>query len=98
MLKMVFLLIAYAGINFVNSVAISNLWLWFIVPTFELPLISIPVAWGISLLATLFKDVDVVALADSKVKTNELLLAYTVACFWKPFLALSFGYILSLFV
>lgn len=76
-----------------NGFVLCKLWIWFIVPTFGLPTLTIPVALGISLMASYL---------TSRPDTNQddktdwgMLLAMSLIY---PLLVLLFGWFYTLFM
>ncbi len=53
LLNIIFLLCISAAATTFNGLTLSVLWIWFIVPTFKVPVLSIPVAIGIALIVGL---------------------------------------------
>lgn len=74
---------------------LSKLWLWFIVPTFGLPALSVPLAIGLCVLVGLFTANLARRQKDEETSFWTL---YLVDGFVAPALALLFGYIVTLFV
>lgn len=73
---------------------LSLLWLWFIVPTFNAPVLSVAVAMGVSVIAGLFTA----NLSKSK-EDEESDLPYTFFVgLITPALSLLFGYLISVFM
>ncbi len=77
----------------IRGFVLVKLWLWLIVPTFGLTVLSLPAAIGVSL---------VVGFLTSELKTapdkEEATAFGLVLILINPFLSLLFGYIISLFL
>jgi hypothetical protein len=74
---------------------LSKLWLWFIVPTFNAPLLKIPEAIGVSMVVTYMISVP------TKSKEESFLKAFVLAfvfCTFKPLIALLFGSIIRMWM
>ena len=74
-----------------NGVALSVLWGWFMVGSFGLPAISVPLAIGIGIIVSYLTD------QDQEVKKREIgeWIGYVLA---KPIVALVIGWIVYQFV
>ena len=83
-----------------SGFVVTKLWKWFIVPTFHIQELTIPVAIGISLFLHFTTKADLSELPtkhDDKT-TEEKLLQATVNVIFKPAFILLFGWIVSLFI
>jgi multisubunit Na+/H+ antiporter MnhB subunit len=79
-----------------NGYVLSVLWRWFMVPTFHLPTLSIPVAIGIAMVISyLTHQYDPYESPDS---ASERMLKSAVVGLCKPGFALLFGWIVLQFV
>lgn len=76
-------------IFFSYGIAISYLWSWFVVPLGVKP-ISVPLAVGLVVLASMFNSVDIYK--------HETDTAKLIGFFIRPWIILFFGYLISLFV
>ena len=78
-----------------SGYVITLLWKWFVVPTFGLPLLSIPLAIGLALLLTMFRTTP-----DSKPKQEATeVLGRVIGESWlKPAMLLAFGAIVKHFL
>lgn len=76
-----------------NGFALKQLWLWFVVSTFGLPELSIPVALGLSLTITLLTNTPE-GKKDDKAEWWEPLLQIAA----KPVIYLTCGFLVHLFV
>lgn len=77
---------------FLSSLAIKNLWSWFIAGYFGIKQLTIPVALGISVLIGCFKGSSIKKEEDSNI-TEALFTAILT-----PLLSLGIGYIIHLFM
>jgi len=84
-------LIPYSMI--LNGWAFAKLWAWFIVPSFGLPLLSIPVAMGVALVVTYLTY----QVPNSKSDYNMVELLFRGFSFatFKPLICLGTGYIIK---
>ena len=73
---------------------LTVLWSWFIVPTFSLPQLSIPVAIGLTLLVGMFKSYTV----KREKKTSQESLTEAIAVVLIPLFVLFLGWIVHLFM
>lgn len=73
----------------INGFVLRQLWEWFIVPTFDLPLFSIPIAIGIGA----FISYTTHQYSDVEVDWN----CWSYCCIAKPLTYLLVGYIVTLF-
>jgi len=78
-----------------NGFVLVKLWSWFIVPTFGLPALSIPLAIGIALTAK-FITQDLSNINNAKQEGSNW--TPIVVAFANPFLVLLFGWIVKCFV
>lgn len=81
--------------SILNGYVLSILWAWFIVPTFHAPVLSIPVAIGVSMVIHYLTFTDTTDLAkkeDSK-WWSSLLIALL-----RPVVVLAFGAVVHCFV
>ena len=80
-----------------SGYALSILWEWFVVTTFSLPSISIPVAIGLALIVNFLTHQD----SETDVKDmgiGEILFLAAAKGMAKPLLALLIGWIVTLFM
>jgi hypothetical protein len=82
----------------VNGYALSVLWGWFIVPTFELPQLSVAAAIGLALTVSYVTNHARIGEKTPKTPYAELLVELALLTFLKPMLVLSLGYICTLFM
>ena len=75
---------------------LTVLWSWFVVPTFRLPELSIPVAIGLSLIVGMFKGYN----NPEKTENEDVYVKVTkvVMLFVGPFIVLFLGWIVTLFM
>jgi len=78
---------------FLKAFVTAKLWAWFIVPTFAAPQISLPVAYGISVISVLLTYQRGGKTEEDR-KASEIL-GFAIAA---PLVALLFGYIATLFM
>lgn len=97
------ILLAFVGITamlVIGSIwrgyVFSVLWKWFIVPIFGLPLLSIPVAIGIALVAS-FLAYQYHYVKDERSESEKLFGAMGIMMFY-PALVLLIGWIVTLFL
>lgn len=76
---------------------LSILWRWFVVATFGLPTISIPIAIGLCIVAAMIISHPIRHDKDDR-PSNEKLLCASVAIFLGPLMALTFGWIVKLWI
>ena len=76
-----------------NAYALSVVWGWFIVSTFGLPEISIPVALGIALIATILKSNS-----GNSTEFNEELFVKIITATITPFMYIGIGYVYLQFI
>lgn len=81
--------------SILNGYVLSVLWTWFVVPTFGLPKLSIPVAIGISLVVSYLTHQRSDSSDDDK---DNLLLKWVARLVLNPLVALLFGWIVHFFV
>lgn len=75
-----------------NAWALTLLWAWFVVPTFDVPALTIPVALGLSLIIALFKPIT-----GEKQSVRRNLAIMIVGIIFPP-CVVGIGYIVQLFV
>ena len=83
-----------------SGFVVTKLWKWFVVPTFDVKELSIPIAIGISLFLFFTTKADLSELPtkhDDKT-TKEKLMQATINVIFKPTFILLFGWIVSLFI
>jgi hypothetical protein len=80
-----------------NGWALSKLWLWFIVPTFDLPPISIPAAIGMAIVVGYMSKTIKPTKPGEKTYGEALLEDFGVSTF-KPLFALLIGSIVRLYL
>jgi len=92
-----FLLISVVLSNILSGYVLSILWGWFITPTFGLPLLSIPIAIGLSLVIRyLTQDYN-----NTKNKDESFAYSLCKALIYstiKPLFALLMGWVVKLFI
>jgi len=77
----------------IRGLVLVKLWAWFITPTFGLPLLTVPVALGVALIAGFLTN------SNTQYKDHETDWgANVVAAILGPLLALFFGWIYTLFM
>lgn len=81
--------ILIAGVIVANGWALATLWGWFIVPTFGLPSLSIPVAIGICLIVGFLTHQPV---QSSKPKQGRAILAGRL---FEPFVVVALGWVVK---
>ena len=79
-----------------SGYALSVLWSWFIVPTFGLPAISIPVAIGISIIVGYMSRS--VTEKDEDESFGDIMTKGIITAITKPAMALLIGYVVHLFM
>lgn len=79
---------------------LTKLWLWFMVPTFGLPALSLPVAIGITMIVRFMCPKSIPKLEDFMKKDEETWITFLkfAMLFVLPWLTLLIGWIVSLFV
>lgn len=79
--------------------AVSKLWIWFIVPVFHLPVLSIPAAIGLALIVKfLTEDIDLNKQeGEERPWEHKLLLGFMVGTF-RPLMALFVGWIIQMWM
>lgn len=80
-----------------SGYALSVLWSWFFVPTFSLPVISIPAAIGIAIVVGYMTKQDQEAKTDGE-SFGEVLVKASVRAAIKPAVALSIGALVRLWM
>lgn len=78
--------------------AIAVLWGWFVVPTFGLTPLSIPVAYGISILARMCIFDATITRVGQDDKIPEVIIKSITFGIMIPSFALGFGYVATLFI
>jgi hypothetical protein len=94
----IFLVLVSIPVSIVlNGLALSYLWLWFVVSPFGLPVLSVAQAVGLAALIrfTTYQDMDVM---QNKRTSSERLSRAIFLAIGAPLFALLFGYIISCFV
>lgn len=82
-----------------NGFVLSKLWEWFVAPTFELPLLSIPVAMGISVVVAMLTYQSSKSDKKSESKSlNEAVIELILEVTLKPATTLLVGWIIYQFV
>jgi len=76
-----------------NAYVMTILWAWFIVATFGLPVLSVPVAVGVVAIAALFKSVN----RDNADREDAIVFGHTFG-FLKPTACLAVGWVALKFV
>lgn len=90
-------LLAVIGV-ILKGFVLSKLWLWFIVPIFNLPILSIPIAIGISIIVAMLTYQIIDTKPDDNVEKDVKEWANAVATIIVPLLFLLEGYIVTLFM
>lgn len=86
--------IAWAFVSSVlNGWAFSILWGWFIVPTFAIPALSVPLAIGISMCVSYVTYVPKFVKGEDEDTTGLIIFSLL-----KPFIVLLFAYIVKQFI
>lgn len=75
-----------------NAYVGSTLWAWFIVPTFGLPALTMPQAWGISMLVSMWTKQMITCKSADERTTGEKIGEIVTAVIW-PWAFLFFGWI-----
>ena len=78
---------------FLRGLTIALLWQWFISPTFNLPLLSIPVAYGLALISSFLTH----PLRLNEYTEKERLTVFIYG-FINPLITMGIGYIVYLFI
>ncbi len=82
-----------------HGFVLTKLWGWFIVPTFSLPLLSLPAAIGLSLIVGFMaKNHDFKKNDDENNSLRKVMLRATLAAAAVPSISLLMGYIVSRFM
>jgi len=81
-----------------NGYALSVLWGWFIVPTFNSPQLSIPAAIGVSMIVGYLAKTIKVDDEDKQKPFGETLFKGAVLSVLKPTIALMFGWVVSVWM
>ena len=81
-----------------HGFVLTKLWGWFVVPTFSLPLLSLPAAIGLSLIVGLLAKGYGSKVLDESDSLSKLMLKVTLMVAWGPSLALLMGYIVSRYI
>lgn len=80
-----------------NGIALSQLWYWFIVPTFNAPPLGLAVAIGVSMTLILFVNAG----SGNTEKANddrELITKVVVQTIVRPLVTIAIGFIITLFM
>ena len=83
-----FLVAMVAMVALVRAFVLIRLWAWFIVPTFQLPLLNYPYAIGLSLVIGLFT-------IGIKTEEGKKIWVYAIL---GPFLTLFMGWVVKMFI
>lgn len=79
--------------------ALSLLWSWFIVPTFGLTPLSIPVAIGLALIVSFMTyQYDSASENNKKKKMEEIVVSAIVYCLARPVIIVLFGFVVKIFM
>lgn len=82
-----------------NGWALSVLWGWFIVQTFDTPILSIPAAIGVAMIASyLTKDSSLDDDAKSRKSTTERFIHALIVSVFHPLLAVGVGWVVLQFM
>lgn len=76
-----------------SGYALSVLWAWFIVPTFDLPLLSIPAAIGVSMIVSYMTHQTIPS--DKDESFFEKIIKGILEAMLKPAFTLGFGWIVK---
>ena len=93
-----FAFLAVFVIGVVRGWVLTILWSWFVVPTFHVPEISIPVAIGLALTIGMFQTKKIQTEEKSKKSSSELFGEILGVGLGAPLLVLFFGWIVKLFM
>ena len=84
---------------FASGYALSVLWGWFVVPTFNLPPLTVPVAYGLALIVGFLTHQDNKSNDTFKdLTTGAIIVTALVQTVTKPLIALFFGWIVRMFM
>ncbi len=81
-----------------NGYALSVLWGWFIVPTFNAPKLTVVPAIGIALVVSYMTHQVDTSKDDDKRNLREKFVSLTVEVIGKPLFALFFGSVVQMFM
>jgi hypothetical protein len=81
-----------------NGYALSVLWGWFVVPTFNLPQLSIAAAIGIAMVVGYLTKQEITDPKDEDRSFTEKMVRATIFAIVKPGFALLFGWVVHLFM
>jgi hypothetical protein len=81
----------------VNGYALAKLWAWFVVPTFAVPLLTIPAAIGLAMVVSYLTHNPDLSKKEEKPYWETLLTGFIWAIL-KPSIALLFGSIVKLWM
>lgn len=81
----------------INGVVLKLLWVWFVVPTFGLPALTLPVAIGVMLIANVLTSHHT-PLPKNEGKMTKMLIGMTFHNLAMPAIALVGGFIAHLFM
>lgn len=70
----------------------SILWAWFMVPTFGLPALTMPQAWGVSILVSMWTKQMFTCKSEDERSTSEKIISSVVSMIW-PWTFLFFGWV-----
>ena len=73
------------------GLVLRQLWHWFVAPTFGLPELSIPIAIGLMLVASMF-------LPRRELRKRIEVRIFLARLYGRPLLALAYGWLVSLFI
>jgi hypothetical protein len=80
-----------------NGFIISKLWLWFVVPSFGLPIISVATAMGLHLLVEIFifrkSDAELAVRTGDKIADKDDVMASILFNFGAPAMLLGLGWL-----
>lgn len=82
--------------NILNGWAVAKLWHWFIVPTFKLPELSIPIAIGVSLIVT-YLTIRISTKKDERGYGEQMCLGFALGTI-KPLCFVLMGWVITLFL
>jgi len=82
-----------------SGYALTVLWGWFVIPTFGAPALSLPAAYGLSMIVSFmtYQETKSVATSDDSSIWMTLLKGFFMAIF-RPAFALLFGWLVHLFM
>ncbi len=82
-----------------NGWALTKLWGWFIVPVFHLPMLTLPMAMGLSLVVSFltYQHQSTTTAKDDKEK-KERSINFFVLIFLRPLIVVGIGYVIHSFM